>query len=115
MKRILTACVVALMCLSAWAGPCTARDAWTGRDKALHFGVGAAVGGAGVLAFENPRNAFLAGVAVGALKEVYDSQHSDRHTCSLQDFAVTAAGAYAGAYGAAWIVGPNFIGYARRF
>lgn len=114
MKKIAAALIVALLSVAAWAGPCTARDAWTGPDKTKHFAVGAAIGSAGVLAFENPHHAFLAGVAVGALKEVVD-RRSVNHTCSLQDFAVTSLGAAAGAYGTAWIVGPGFVGYARRF
>lgn len=114
MKRIAAAVIVALLSFAAWAGPCTARDAWTGPDKTKHFAVGAAIGSAGVLVFENPHHAFLAGVAVGALKEAVD-RRSANHTCSLQDFAVTSLGAAAGAYGTAWIVSPGFVGYARRF
>lgn len=92
---------------------CITNDNWTGPDKAKHFAVGVAIGSSGVLMFNKPRDAFLAGVAIGAAKELIDS--SGGGTCSAQDFAVTALGAAAGAYGTAWIVTPRFIGFASRF
>lgn len=97
----------------AHAGRCTANDAWVGPDKTKHFAVGVAMGSAGVLAFSDPRRAFILGASVGLAKELVD--RGGRGTCSFQDFAVTALGAAAGAYGTAWIVTPTFIGYARRF
>lgn len=92
---------------------CIGNDAWRGPDKTKHFAVGVAMGSAGVLAFNEPHKAFLFAAGVGLAKEAYDSR--GRGTCSLQDFAVTALGAAAGAYGTAWIVTPNFVGYARHF
>jgi uncharacterized protein YfiM (DUF2279 family) len=76
-------------------------DDWTGRDKAQHFAAGAAIGFAGMAIqdADNPdrfRNAFLAGAAVGLLKEVRD----DVCKCgkaSIKDFLVTVAGSAAGA------------------
>lgn len=57
------------------------RDDWFGQDKALHFGVSAALAGAGyaggALLFEEPRARWLtgSGVALGAgvAKELYDA------------------------------------------
>ena len=79
----------------ALAAPCTAKDAWTGRDKALHLKAGLAIGAAGTLVFDSPRTGMLLGVGAGLAKEVYDRRGGG--TCSLQDFAVTAVGAAAGA------------------
>ena len=111
-KRIPT--VLALsVAVSAAGAKCIANDAWTGPDKVKHFGAGAAAGAAGTLVFKDARKGLLLGVAVGAAKEVYDTR--GHGTCSLQDFAVTALGAAAGAYGTAWIVTPRFVGYARTF
>jgi putative lipoprotein len=102
----------AIVCGSAHA-KCISNDAWTGPDKTKHFAVGVALGSAGVLAFNEPHKAFLVGAGIGLAKELYDRRGGG--TCSAQDFAVTALGAAAGAYGTAWIVTPNFVGYARRF
>ncbi|MFM9966906.1 MAG: hypothetical protein ACKVQK_00675 [Burkholderiales bacterium] len=82
-------------------------DDWSGRDKAQHFAAGAAIGFAGmaIQGADNPdrfRNAFLAGAAVGLLKEVRD----DMCRCgkvSMKDFVVTAVGSAAGAGVGIWI------------
>lgn len=103
--------------LSAAAMACTSKDAWTGRDKRVHFGIGAAIGAAGTLATENPHIGFALGAAAGAAKELRDRR--GHGTCSFQDFAATALGAAAGSYGAAWIILPHnkgvFIGVTKRF
>lgn len=112
MKTFALFSALILSAVSAHAG-CVSSDKWTGPDKAKHFAVGAAIGSGGVLMFNKPREAFWAGVIVGAAKEAYDSR--GHGTCSAQDFAVTALGAAAGAYGTAWIVTPRFIGFASRF
>ena len=105
---------VAAACLLGTAqARCIANDKWLGPDKVKHFAVGVAIGSAGVFVFKKPRDAFIAGALVGAAKEVYDAR--GRGTCSAQDFAVTALGAAAGAYGTAWVITPRFIGYASRF
>ena len=57
------------------------RDAWLGRDKALHYGVSAGLAGAGyvggALLFEDPRARLLTGAGValsaGVAKELYDA------------------------------------------
>lgn len=98
---------LALVAGTAQAAPrCVANDAWTGRDKAMHFKAGLAIGAGVTLATQDPRYGFWAGTAAGALAELKDSRRSN-HVCSLQDFAVTAAGAAAGAYGTAWLVLPQ--------
>jgi putative lipoprotein len=108
------ALAVAAACLLGTAqARCLTNDSWRGQDKAQHFAVGVALGSAGTLAFNRPRDAFIFGAAVGLAKEIRDSRGFG--TCSFQDFAVTALGAYAGAYGTAWIVTPRFIGFAARF
>lgn len=92
---------------------CISNDAWTGPDKTKHFAVGAAIGSVGTLVFKDKYDGILAGVAVGLAKEIYDSR--GHGTCSAQDFAVTALGAMAGAYGTAWIVSPKFVGVSINF
>ena len=111
MKKFLIAASIVLS-TSAFAGACTTHDAWTGPDKTKHFIAGGAIGSAGTLVFKNPDYGFALGVGVGALKEVVDRMSSN-HTCSFQDFAVTALGAGAGAYGTAWIITPRFIGFSK--
>lgn len=89
-------------------------DEWTGRDKNLHFVVGAAVGGAVTIATDRPAYGIAAGVAVGLAKELYDSRHRATHTPSTKDFAVTALGAVAGAY-TGLVIRRQFIGYQTSF
>lgn len=115
MRNVIASAGLLLCTVACGAGPCIAADKWSGEDKTKHFAVGAAIGSAGVLAFNSPHKAFLFGAAIGAGKEILFDRRSAIHTCSFQDFAVTALGAAAGAYGTAWIVTPSFIGYARRF
>lgn len=64
-------------------------------DKQLHFLAGAVI----ALAcgyFVPAWSALMVSVAVGGLKELYDSFHKDRHTPDLWDFYTTAAGSLAG-------------------
>lgn len=89
-------------------------ESWTGRDKSLHFAVGAAVGGAVTLATDRRDYGIAAGVAVGLAKELYDSQHRATHTPSAKDFAVTALGAVAGSY-TGLVIRRQFIGYQTSF
>lgn len=112
MKLPVLCLAAAAACLNAEAR-CISNDSWRGPDKVLHFGAGAFAGGMGTLAFKSPHKGFTLGLAAGALKEFYDSR--GHGTCSAQDFAYTALGAAAGAYGSAWLVTPRFIGYARVF
>lgn len=111
MKQLLA--LMALVAAGTANAGCTSSDSWTGRDKAGHFLVGAAIGSGGTLLFDKPDQVFLFGLAVAAAKELHDSRNGA--TCSLQDFLATAGGAAAGAYGTAWIVGPNYVGFAARF
>lgn len=112
---------LALLTASASAAPCTARDAWTGPDKTKHFLAGAALGAAGTVRFGDARSGFLFGAGVGAVKELADMRGwiPGSHTCSLQDFVATAAGAAAGAYGTAWLVLPQrggvVVAYTKTF
>jgi uncharacterized protein YfiM (DUF2279 family) len=98
----------------ALAGPCTAHDKWTGPDKVKHVGAGAAVASAVVLATGSRQDAIFAAIAIGVIKEMADRK-SAAHTCSLQDLAATVTGGVAGAYGTSWVVGPNYIGFIKRF
>jgi uncharacterized protein YfiM (DUF2279 family) len=113
MKRLIS--IVALMLATSGiaSARCITNDSWTGVDKNKHLAVGAAIGSVATLVFKDADNAFLTGVAVGLAKEIYDSR--GHGTCSAQDFAVTALGAAAGAYGTAWIISPKFVGVNIRF
>ena len=112
MKKIVAGLL--FLCLSSVSfGQCTSHDSWTGQDKAKHLAVGAVIGAAGTLVFKKPEYGFLAGTVAGLGKELYDRK--GHGTCSAQDFAVTALGAAAGAYGTAWIVTPRFVGVSVRF
>ena len=75
---------------------CIANDRWRGHDKQLHAVFGAAAGTVGTLYFNDPWKGALTGVAVGAAKEAFDMTGAG--TCSFQDFAVTSAGSFVGAY-----------------
>lgn len=75
------------------------------QDKMLHFVVGACVA-FGFSYFLGGWVGFVIGAYVGALKEVYDSMHPDRHTAEKHDFFATAVGAVAGALPGAYFWGP---------
>lgn len=119
MKHLIFAFVLAFIAGPALAQkPCTASDPWQGPDKTKHALVGAAIGSAGTLVFKDPDAGFLLGAGVGLVKELVDRRTPSR-TCSFQDFAVTALGAAAGAYGTAWVVLPTarggiFVGFTKR-
>lgn len=102
--------------LDAFAG-CITSDRWRGQDKALHFMGGAAIATAVTVHTRDPWTGFYAGVAAGAAKELLDSRGSG--TCSLQDFAVTAAGAALGASTGNWILmrsqGRTTLAYVTEF
>ena len=112
MRSIVLALVLASG--SALAAPCTTNDAWTGPDKAKHFGGGAAIASAVVLATGSKTQAIVTAAVIAGLKEAADRRRAN-HACSFQDFAVTVAGGVAGAYGTSWVVGPNYIGFTKRF
>lgn len=112
----LFACVLLLTAWDAQAG-CTRRDSWKGPDKRDHALIGAAISGAATLHTGDPWQGFLWGVGIGLLKEAADS--GGLGTCSLQDFAVTAAGAAIGAGGGRLMLQLNRDGggllYVTRF
>jgi hypothetical protein len=71
-------------------------DNWTGRDKELHAIVGAAIGAAVPEFSGRWAHGCAAATVVGVAKELYDSQHRNRHTPSAKDAVVTAmAGCFA--------------------
>lgn len=114
---MIRAAIVTTLSLAAIpCAACTTADRWTGPDKQKHLVAGAAIGAAGALVFDSPRQGFLLGAAVGVAKELADRQRGG--TCSLQDGVMTAVGAAAGAYGAAWVVARHrdgfFIGFSKR-
>ena len=86
-------------------------ESWGGRDKWQHALVGAGTGAVFAKATNDWRYGCAAAAAVGLAKEIYDSQHRDRHTPSFKDFAVTAA---AGC-GSSIVVAPNYIGFNIKF
>jgi uncharacterized protein YfiM (DUF2279 family) len=104
----------ALLFAIAFLPTLATADEWTGRDKTLHFTVGAAIGGAVTIATDRRDYGIAAGVAVGLAKELYDAQHRSTHTPSAKDFAVTALGAVAGAY-TGLVIRHRFIGYQSSF
>lgn len=119
MKHAIILAVAVALSGPAFAGRCTASDAWTGPDKTKHLAAGFSIAAGVTAASGSPRAGFLAGVAVGAAKEVYDARHPAAHTCSLQDFLVTTAGAAAGAAGVGWLLLPKrngvVVAYAKEF
>jgi hypothetical protein len=86
-------------------------ESWGGRDKLQHALVGAGTGAVFAKATNDWRYGCAVAAAVGLAKEIYDSQHRDRHTPSFKDFAVTAA---AGC-GSSIVVAPNYIGFNIKF
>lgn len=96
---------------------CLTSDRWRGHDKALHFMGGAAIATAVTVHTRDPWTGFYAGVAAGAAKELLDG--GGIGTCSLQDFAVTAAGAALGASTGRWILmrsqGRTTLAYVTEF
>ena len=112
MKKLITTLLLSLTVLGASAA-CRTNDSWTSPDKPKHFVAGAAVGAAGTLYFKEPFKGFLLGSAAGIGLEAF-SAATGRGTCTVQDAAVSVLGAAAGAYGTAWIILPNFIGYSSN-
>ena len=76
---------------------CPRMAARTGRAVNVKKGQWMSAEGMGG-AVEKVKSGGATGVAVGAAKEVFDAANSGEHTCSFQDFAVTSAGAFVGAY-----------------
>ena len=98
--------LAALLVVTGLATGAQAEDSWWGPDKALHLGVGAAIGGViygGLWAADlgTPAIRFPVSVAVGMLpaigKEIYDATRPDNHFCGRDLFwsAVGVVGATA--------------------
>lgn len=102
----------------AFERKCTTSDLWRGPDKTKHAIAGAAIGAAVTAAAKDPLYGALAATGVALGKELIDRRYPN-HTCSFQDFAVTAAAGWAGAYGTAWLIVPRRDGvqvaYVARF
>lgn len=113
----LVVCLIAATAFAACSEACTAHDVWTGDDKNLHFVSGVVISAAATVYTDDPRTGFYLGAAAGAAKEIYDA--FDARECSLQDFAVSVAGAAAGAYlGHLHITrvrGGTVVAYAAKF
>lgn len=94
--------LLAALWLACASSPSAAQDDWLGRDKALHFGVSAAIAGSGygvsAIWLERPAWRALAGastaLAAGAAKEIWDAAgHGDP---SGKDFTWDLVGALTG-------------------
>ena len=60
-------------------------------DKQLHFYAGAIIGFS--LSLFIPFGiSFIAVIIIGALKELYDYYHPDKHTCDFYDWLATSLG-----------------------
>ena len=121
MKKALLALTVMVASMAAVAGPdgkCTTSDPWRGPDKTKHAIGGAAIGAAVTYATKEPLYGSIAAVGAGFAKEALD-RRSASHTCSFQDFAVTAAAGIAASYGTAWVLLPKRdgvqIAYVKAF
>lgn len=113
--RVLLIAALMAACASANAieRKCTTSDLWRGPDKTKHALGGAAIASAVTLATQEPHYGFAAGVLAALAKEARDRR--GHGTCSLQDAAVTIAGAAAGAYGTAWLILPQRKGFQVAF
>lgn len=109
MKKILFGLIIGVISCSSFA------ESWRGRDKELHFAMGAGVSSLATLAFKDEEVGFWSGVAVGAAKEIYDYKHPKSHDASFKDFAVTALGAFAGAKITGLVVTKNSISYVHKW
>lgn len=114
--KIFAIIMLSLFSLAAQAR-CTASDKWNGNDKQLHFGGGAAIAALATMHTGDRAKGFYTGVAIGAAKELIDAGGVGQ--CSLQDFAVTAAGAALGAYTGGLVVthfkGRTTVSYSVEF
>jgi uncharacterized protein YfiM (DUF2279 family) len=103
--------IAGLVCL--FALPVHA-DSWTGIDKTHHAAVGAIIGAA-IAASKDPVKGCVAATMIGAGKEFYDHQHSQKHTASFKDFAVTAGFGCASAYITGLVITPSELRYTFKF
>ena len=87
-------------------------EPWTGHDKELHFVGGAAIAAAVTAATHDEFKGFLAGAAVGVVKEVVDERRYGG--ASAKDAIVTALGALIGAKFSGWALTPKGFTHTRR-
>lgn len=101
MKKLI-AVIVAGLVLSL---PLTAEASAIDKDKAEHFGAGVAIDTAEAVIFPKwtPFERFLGVVAIAGAKEIYDRNHSDRHSAEWKDFAATCIGGLTGE-GCIWLI-----------
>lgn len=123
MRRFISTIVIAIVGVAsalaagsagAFERKCTTSDLWRGPDKTKHAIAGAAIGAAVTAATREPLYGALAATGVAIGKELVDRRFP-AHTCSFQDFAVTAAAGWAGAYGTAWLILPKRDGVQVAF
>lgn len=81
------------------------NEAWTGRDKTLHLGVGIGAALLGGYLGGSPWGGFIGACLLAVGKEIYDYQHRDTHSPSLRDALVTVLGGAIGAGLAAFALG----------
>lgn len=106
LKIFLLALLLACTSVHAFERKCTTSDLWRGPDKTKHAIGGAAIGGAVTAATKDPFWGSVAATTVAGAKELID-RRSPSHTCSFQDFAVTAAAGIAASYGTALVILPT--------
>ena len=101
MKRLIAGIVAGLVL----ALPLSASASTINKDKAEHFAAGMGIDyvGAALCPKSTPFERFLAVAVVAGLKEVYDHNHSDRHSAEWKDFAATCLGGLTGE-GAIWLI-----------
>ena len=101
MKKLIAA-ITAGIVLSL---PLSAEASAVDKDKAEHFGAGMAVDYAEAALFPHwtPFERFLGVVAIAGAKEIYDHNHSDRHSAEWKDFAATCLGGLTGE-GTIWLI-----------
>jgi putative lipoprotein len=109
--KVLQASALLMLLLSTHP---THADAWTGKDKSLHFGVSAALGIAAYTQTHDRTQAFAWAIAPGIVKEIVDSQ-SAGNQFSSKDLAWDALGAFVGAQAGHWVIGNQQIAWVKAF
>lgn len=97
----------------------TDSDSWTSHDKALHFGVSAALGmAAGSQWPDHKGRAFALALTPGVLKELSDARKGGSGF-SIKDLTADALGAALGVYAAGWLIsysqGATTVTYTTKF
>lgn len=109
MACVSVAGAVAVVCQPAQA------DDWTGKDKAGHAQAGALIGGIAAAASQSPTVGCLMAAGAGLAKEIYDTQHPDKHTASVKDFTVTTVAGCLTAKVSGLVFGPGFIWFKKEW